>query len=76
MVYKDVHISAYVEHMNYHALDAKGNLTDTIEEYDADPQMQSWDLFGGVIDETTLLDLKDYPTINSVKQYIDNRVQK
>ena len=71
MKYKEVNISGYVEHMQYQAIDSHGNLTDTILEFDNDPQMQAWDLFGGVIDETTLLDLKDYPTIDSVKIYID-----
>jgi hypothetical protein len=73
MTYKGVNISGYVEHMNYHAIDNEGNLTDTIVEYDHEPQMQSWDLFGEFIEETTLLDLRDYPTIDSVKQYIDKK---
>ena len=70
MKYRGVHITAYVEHMNYHEIDEKGFPTDNIVEYDHDPQMKCWDLFGNFIEDTTLLDLKDYPTLESVKQYI------
>lgn len=71
MRYKGVHISMYVEHMNYHEVDDDGKYTDNIVEYDHEPQIKYWDLFGEFIDETTLLDINKYPKIEDVKNYID-----
>lgn len=73
MKYKGVYITAYVEHMNYHEIDEKGYPTDVITEYDHDPQMKCWDLFGNFIEDTTLLDLREYPTLDDVKKYIDEK---
>ena len=84
--YRDVFVYALLEHINYHRLivSEDGNLTfgrwevsDSVAEYDHDPQIIGWNVFGmdGLID-FSMLDIKDYPSIEDVEKLIDSEIEK
>lgn len=74
--YKDVIIYAMIEYVHYHLINDDGSISDDIQEYDTDPQLKYWNVFGcdGMIDITLSVD--EYPDLRSVQEYIDNRIKK
>ena len=78
MTYREVNIYAYMEHMQYHRIDDDGNATDEVAEYDHDPQQKGWEIYSMENDAVfggELLNIRDYPTLSDVKNYIDNQIK-
>jgi len=74
--YKDVFVYAYMEHMHYHRISDDGVISDDIAEYDDNPQIKGWNLYGcdGMIDVT--LEFDTYPELDDVRRYIDIKLKE
>lgn len=74
-MYRGVKIYAIMEHHNYHPLGDDGMISFDIAEQDISPMLKYWNVYGcdGMIDTT--LDVKDFPHLDNVKQYIDLQIE-